>query len=157
MAAMPAPAEIRQLVERFEANLDSYRGGAYNETLLRRDFLDPFFKALGWDIDNSEGYAEAFREVVHEDDVLKNALLNLPIRNIYLSDKTDRARHDRMVALVEQMLKLHESLAAAKTGHDKTLLERQIAATERQIDALVYELYGLTDDEIAIVEGAGSR
>ena len=64
---MPAPAEIRQLVERFEANLDSYRGGAYNETLLRRDFLDPFFKALGWDIDNSGGYAEAFREVVHED------------------------------------------------------------------------------------------
>ncbi len=64
---MPAPAEIIQLVERFEANLDSYRGGAYNETLLRRDFLDPFFKALGWDIDNSQGYAEAFREVVHED------------------------------------------------------------------------------------------
>ncbi len=64
---MPAPAEIRQLVERFEANLDSYRGGSYNETLLRRDFLDPLFKALGWDIDNAQGYAEAFREVVHED------------------------------------------------------------------------------------------
>lgn len=64
---MPAPAEIIQLVERFEANLDSYRSGAYNETLLRRDFLDPFFKALGWDIDNSQGYAEAYREVVHED------------------------------------------------------------------------------------------
>lgn len=64
---MPAPAEVRKLVERFEANLDSYRSGAYNETLLRRDFLDPFFKALGWDIDNSQGYAEAFREVVHED------------------------------------------------------------------------------------------
>lgn len=43
---MPAPAVIRQLVERFEANLDTYRGG-YNETLLRCDFLDPFFRALG--------------------------------------------------------------------------------------------------------------
>jgi type I restriction-modification system DNA methylase subunit/predicted type IV restriction endonuclease len=64
---MPAPAEIRKLVERFEANLDTYRGGGYNETLLRRDFLDPFFKALGWDIDNSQDYAEAFREVIHED------------------------------------------------------------------------------------------
>ncbi|MBV6476308.1 MAG: Type IIS restriction enzyme Eco57I [Rhodocyclaceae bacterium] len=64
---MPAPAVIRQLVERFEANLDAYRGGGYNETLLRRDFLDPFFKALGWDIDNSQDYAEAFREVIHED------------------------------------------------------------------------------------------
>lgn len=64
---MPAPIEIRELVERFEANLDSYRGGAYNETLLRRDFLDPMFKALGWDMDNAQGYAEAFRDVVHED------------------------------------------------------------------------------------------
>jgi len=64
---MPAPVAIRQLVERFEANLDTYRGGGYNETLLRRDFLDPFFKALGWDIDNSQDYAEAFREVIHED------------------------------------------------------------------------------------------
>ncbi|MBZ0142273.1 MAG: hypothetical protein K8F56_01745, partial [Rhodocyclaceae bacterium] len=67
MAPMPAPAVIRQLVERFEANLDAYRGGGYNETLLRRDFLDPFFRALGWDIDNSQDYAEAFREVIHED------------------------------------------------------------------------------------------
>ena len=64
---MPAPAEIVALVERFEANLASYRGGAYNETLLRRDFLDPMFKALGWDMDNTQGYAEAFRDVVHED------------------------------------------------------------------------------------------
>lgn len=64
---MPAPAEIRKLVERFEANLDTYRGGSYNETLLRRDLLDPFFRALGWDVDNSLDYAEAFREVIHED------------------------------------------------------------------------------------------
>lgn len=33
------------------------------------DFIDPFFKALGWDIDNSQGYAEAYREVIHEDKV----------------------------------------------------------------------------------------
>ena len=46
------------------------------------------------------------------------------------------------------------SIAAARTAHDKTLLERQIAATDRQIDTLVYEIYGLTDDEIAIVEGS---
>ncbi len=78
----------------------------------------------------------------------------VPIRVIDMKDKADRARHDRMVALVGQMLKLHEDLAAAKTAHDKTLLERQIAATDRQIDALVYELYGLTDDEVALVEGA---
>ncbi len=49
---------------------------------------------------------------------------------------------------------LHQQLAAAKTGHDKTALQRQIAATDRQIDRLVYELYDLTEEEIKIVEGA---
>ena len=43
-------------------------------------------------------------------------------------------------------------LAAAKTAHDKTTLERQIDATDRQIDQLVYELYDLTDEEIGIIE-----
>ena len=62
-------------------------------------------------------------------------------------------RHDRMVGLVEQMLKLHKDLPAAKTAHGKTLLQRQIAATDNQIDRLVYDLYELTPEEIAIVEG----
>lgn len=54
------------------------------------------------------------------------------------------------------MLDLHKQLAAAKTPHDKTTIERQIEATDQQIDRLVYELYGLTEDEIRIVEGASS-
>ena len=89
-------------------------------------------------------------------DVLKNALLHLPIRSISPDNKLDRARHDKMVKLVESMLKLHEQLAAAKTAHDKTLIQRQIDATDRQIDTLVYELYGLTEDEIRIVEAGGA-
>ena len=64
-------------------------------------------------------------------------------------------RHDRMVALVEQMLQLHKELGAARTDHDKTFLKRHIDATDRQIDQLVYELYGLTEEEIRIVEEAG--
>ena len=51
------------------------------------------------------------------------------------------------------MLALHKQLAAAKIGHEQTALQRQIEATDRQIDALVYELYGLTEEEIKIVEG----
>jgi hypothetical protein len=43
-------------------------------------------------------------------------------------------------------------LPRAKTAHDKTILERQIDATDRQIDRLVYDLYGLTEEEIKIVE-----
>ena len=64
---MPAPREILDLVARFEQQLDSYKSGQYNETQLRREFLDPFFKALGWDVDNTSGYAEAYKDVVHED------------------------------------------------------------------------------------------
>ena len=60
---------IQQLVIRFGEQIDSYKSGEYNETLTRRDFIDPMFKALGWDIDNSQGYAEAYREVIHEDKV----------------------------------------------------------------------------------------
>jgi type I restriction-modification system DNA methylase subunit len=65
--AMAAPPEILELIARFEQQIDSYKSGEYNETQLRREFLDPFFKALGWDIDNTQGYAEAYKDVVHED------------------------------------------------------------------------------------------
>jgi predicted type IV restriction endonuclease len=58
---LAAPKEIVDLVERFESNLESYKSGHYNETQVRREFVDPFFKALGWDIDN------AYKDVIHED------------------------------------------------------------------------------------------
>ncbi|MFC1735146.1 hypothetical protein ACFL1X_03450 [Candidatus Hydrogenedentota bacterium] len=58
-----------------------------------------------------------------------------------------------MVKLVEGMLDLNKKLPEVKTTHEKALIERQIAATDKRIDALVYELYGLTDEEIGIVEG----
>ena len=80
----------------------------------------------------------------------------LPIRTINFDDPEDVARHDKMVALVERMLELHRKLAAATIPADKTLYQRQIAATGRQIDALVYELYGLTEKEIAVIESAAS-
>jgi hypothetical protein len=65
-----------------------------------------------------------------------------------------KARHSRMVELEERMLDPRKKLPKAK-GEAKTGIERAIAATDRQIDALVYELYGLTDKEIATVEGSG--
>ena len=55
------------------------------------------------------------------------------------------------------MLDLHKSLAAAKTAHEKTALQRQIDGTDRQIDQLVYQLYGLTEQEIKIVAEATAR
>ncbi len=61
--------KISQLVERFNEQKDFYKRSDYNETLTRRDFIDPFFKALGWDVDNEQGYAESYREVIHEDKI----------------------------------------------------------------------------------------
>lgn len=66
---MAAPKEIVDLVDRFENNLASYKSGHYNETQVRREFVDPFFKALGWDVDNEQGFAEAYKDVIHEDAV----------------------------------------------------------------------------------------
>lgn len=60
---------------------------------------------------------------------------------------------NKMATLVTQMLALNKQVAETKTAHDKTIVQRQIDATDRQIDQLVYELYGLTDEEIQIVEG----
>lgn len=64
---MPAPTELTTLINRFERNLDDYRSGHYNETQVRREFIDPFLKLLGWDVDNTKGYAEQYKDVVHED------------------------------------------------------------------------------------------
>jgi type I restriction-modification system DNA methylase subunit len=64
---MAAPDIIRQLVQRFDEHRSSFLSGRYNETQLRHEFLDPFFKALGWDINNEQGYAEAYKDVIHED------------------------------------------------------------------------------------------
>ena len=77
----------------------------------------------------------------------------MPIRPIDFADPADVARHARLVALAEQMLALHQRRAAARTPHEQGVLAAQIAATDRQIDRLVYELYGLTEEEVRIVEG----
>jgi Type I restriction-modification system methyltransferase subunit len=76
----------------------------------------------------------------------------LPIRAIDFSDHADKARHYRVVELVERMLDLNRRLAEAKEPQTKTVLQRQIETTDRQIDRMVYELYELTEDEIRIVE-----
>ena len=73
-----AKQKISELVERFGEQIESYKNSDYNETLTRRDFIDPFFKALGWDIDNEQGYAEAYREVIHEDRVKVGAATKAP-------------------------------------------------------------------------------
>ncbi len=64
---MTAPAVVLDLVARFREQRQSYLSPAYNETQLRREFLDPVFEALGWDMHNRQGHAESYKEVIHED------------------------------------------------------------------------------------------
>jgi hypothetical protein len=64
-----APPQVLELITRFEQQHEAYKSGAYNETQVRREFLDPFFKALGWDMDNEQGFAEAYKDVIHEDQI----------------------------------------------------------------------------------------
>jgi hypothetical protein len=83
--------------------------------------------------------------------VNKQALERLPYRPINFSDPADKARHDKMVLLVERMLELHKR--NPRTPQEQEMVKREIESTDRRIDALVYELYGLTEEEIRIVEG----
>ncbi len=73
-----APDAVTNLIERFDNQLDAYRSGRYKETTLRRDFIDPLFEALGWDINNTAGYAEAYRDVIHEDAIKMGGVRKAP-------------------------------------------------------------------------------
>lgn len=75
---MSVPPAILGLAARFERNLEAYRSGQYNETQLRREFLDPFFKALGWDVGNEQGLAEAYKDVIHEDQIRVAGITKAP-------------------------------------------------------------------------------
>ncbi|MGB4900119.1 MAG: TaqI-like C-terminal specificity domain-containing protein [Saprospiraceae bacterium] len=69
---------ITELITRFDEQLPSYKKADYNETQTRKDFIDPFFEALGWDMNNKSGHAEAYREVIHEDKLKVNGVSRAP-------------------------------------------------------------------------------
>jgi len=62
-----APFRVVELIETFERNIEAYRSQQYNEAQLRREFIDPFFEELGWDVTNKLGHAQAYKDVIHED------------------------------------------------------------------------------------------
>jgi Cys-tRNA synthase (O-phospho-L-seryl-tRNA:Cys-tRNA synthase) len=62
-------------------------------------------------------------------------------------------QHDKLVALVESMLELQKKYHDAKMEGDKELYERQIKIVDAQIDRLVFDLYGLTEEEVKVVDG----
>ena len=114
--------------------------GILNSRLVRKYWLDHFY-------DQRRTFPK----------IKGTYLKQLPIYQMRPADGADRAKHDRMVQLVTQMLEAKEQLAAAQTERDKTFYENKCAMVDRQIDNLVYELYDLTPEEIAIVESAASK
>lgn len=80
------------------------------------------------------------------------SLSQLPIRAIKHEDPHDKSRYDHIIRLVEIMLESTEKRTNAKTDAETTRLERQCQTLDRQIDEAVYELYGLTREDIDIID-----
>ena len=93
-----------------------------------------------------------FKLTSSNNNVGTNELDCLPFRKLDLTDSAERALHDRLVQMVEAMLKAKAQISTAKTDSDRTYLADKCAGLDRQIDQLVYELYDLTEEEIALVE-----
>jgi hypothetical protein len=107
--------------------------------LLNSTLLDVYLKSYSSQF--SGGYYAYNRQYIE----------HLPVRTINFTDIADKVRHDKMVSLVDQMLSLNKQLPEVKTDHEKTALQRKIDATDQQIDQLVYDLYGLMEEEIKII------
>ena len=132
---LPCPQTVLDLIERFELHADAYRRDSYNETQVRREFIDLLFGALGWDVDNAAGHAEAYKDVIHEDAIKVGGSTKAPDYCFRIGG-------------------VRKFFVEAKKPSDQTAIQHQTDATDRQIEQLVYELYGLTDEEIKIVEEA---
>lgn len=118
-------------------NAEYYILGIFNSKLI-----EFFWKIMFSDFKNSFPQVTIF------------SISQLPIRALDLDNPAEKSQHDTMVSLVEQMLALHKNVGRdGIPPNEKVLLERQIKSTDRQIDELVYRLYGLTEEEIQIVEG----
>lgn len=134
-------------------------GGGYGLTLKEGVNFSPLYllgllnsRLLDWAVKLSnsrfgQGYYSFNRQYIAP----------LPIRAPDPSVAGDRADHERMVAMVERMMALQGRLMTAKDAPGEKLIRQQIAALDRQIDRLVYQLYGLTDAEVAIVEADVAR
>ena len=133
----PAYSEIERLVKSF-TGMPAAQRKWLNEMQTRLGFILLLFKGLGWDTSNISP--------------------QFPIRRIIdFGNPAEKSTHDEIVALVETMLALQKERQSVRREEDLDrvrALERQIAHTDDDIDKRVYELYGLTQEEIKIVEGA---
>jgi hypothetical protein len=109
--------------------------------IINSSFLNWYYQNV---INNEKGEALA--------QVKRGHIATLPIPSLDFQ-KSDKDKHDKLVSYVEQMLLLKKKEQTEKLPPAKSIILRQINTLEKQIDCLVYELYGLTEEEIRIVEG----
>lgn len=86
--------------------------------------------------------------------VKKKDLDQLPVYNITPSNVAEKALYDKVIESVDRMLALHKQKKDVTLPQAQTILARQIESTDKQIDKLVYELYGLIEEEIQIIEAS---
>jgi hypothetical protein len=133
-----AYTEIERLVKSFKGMPAPQRKGM-NEMQTRLGYILPLFKALGWDTSN-------INEVSPEEKVSRG----------WVDFSFEKSAHDEIVGLVERMLALQKERQSVRREDDLDRvrnLERQIAQVDAEIDRRVYALYGLTEDDIKVVEG----
>ena len=110
------PPQVLDLIQRFDRNREAYRSPHYNETQLRREFLDPFFKALGWDIDNEQGYAEAYKDVVHEDAIKVGEATKAPDYSFRIGGTASSSWRPNGLRLISRTTSAPPSNSAATPG-----------------------------------------
>ena len=117
----------------------------YVTALLNSRLLDYIFRSQATKFHG--GYFGANKQYIEE----------LPIRRINLVDPGEKQKHDAVVALAEEMLQLQKDYAEAEREKwdNRDTLKQRIDEVDAEIDALVYKLYGLTEEEMAIVAEAG--
>jgi adenine-specific DNA-methyltransferase len=129
-------SQLLQIVKLREEKLSRYILGLLNSSLLAYYFRIKYNRR-----------DKTFPEIrIYE-------LASFPIRLLDSSKPSDCARHDRMVTLVDKMLALTPKLRGATSESEEAALRNAVTTTDAEIDRLVYELYGLTEEEIKIVEG----
>lgn len=155
---VPAKIVIRQTGDHLVATLDRnqfiVRDNLY--TIVSREKDDDLRFLLG--IINSRLLQWFYSNIINPEigealaQVKRGHLIQLPIAKIHFDNPTDKTNHEKMVQRVEIMLTLNQKLVSSIDSHSRTIFKRQIEATDRQIDNLVYQLYDLTTEEIELVE-----
>ncbi len=148
------PTLRQRLVVGYLDDNETYSAGVLLNAVLKPNVPYHLFYVMG--ILNSKAVNYWYRKCVLDVSIRVVDLAHLPIRVLDFGKQSDRERHDRMADLVQGMLSLQKRAEGARATHDKNVFQRQIKTTDSQIDQLVYELYGLTDEEIRVVEEATS-